>query len=419
MSGTGHTVKSYEEEMQSLNDNLVMMGSLTENQMADAMAAVIKVDKESVDKIVKNDGKINELRSTIDNQITTVLVKRAPMAVDLRITISTMKISHDLERIGDLAKSVAKKVKPLPVDLPDELIGSLRRLGDLVQKQLKDALDAYLNRSKDKAIEIWKKDEQVDDLTNLAMNEVATYLQKDKKNLEMATHLLFVTKNIERAGDHITNIATLLTFNLQKEGYKVSSSSNGEEALSSIKEKKPDLVLLDWMLPDLSGIKICQYLKQDEKVKNIPIIMLTAKGEEEDKVKGLNTGAEDYMTKPFSFPELLARIKSLLKRVKPNIVSEEATYLDLKIDRESMKVFRKEKEITLGPKEYKLLDFLIKQPKRVYSREQLLEHVWGDDINVESRTVDVHITRLRQSINIEGAKPLIRTVRSAGYSLEN
>ena len=217
MSGTGHTVKSYEEEMQSLNDNLVMMGSLTENQMADAMAAVIKVDKESVDKIVKNDGKINELRSTIDNQITTVLVKRAPMAVDLRITISTMKISHDLERIGDLAKSVAKKVKPLPVDLPDELIGSLRRLGDLVQKQLKDALDAYLNRSKDKAIEILKKDEQVDDLTNLAMNEVATYLQKDKKNLEMATHLLFVTKNIERAGDHITNIAESLYYLIEGE----------------------------------------------------------------------------------------------------------------------------------------------------------------------------------------------------------
>ena len=217
MSGTGHTVKSYEEEMQSLNDNLVMMGSLTENQMADAMAAVIKVDKESVDKIVKNDGKINELRSTIDNQITTVLVKRAPMAVDLRITISTMKISHDLERIGDLAKSVAKKVKPLPVDWPDDLIGSLRRLGDLVQKQLKDALDAYLNKSKDKAIEIWKKDEQVDDLTNLAMNEVATYLQKDKKNLEMATHLLFVTKNIERAGDHITNIAESLYYLIEGE----------------------------------------------------------------------------------------------------------------------------------------------------------------------------------------------------------
>ena len=194
-----------------------MMGSLTESQMADAMSAVIKVDKESVDKIVKSDGKINELRSIIDNQITTVLVKRAPMAVDLRITISTMKISHDLERIGDLAKSVAKKVKPLPVDLPDELTASLRRLGDLVQKQLKDVLDAYLNKSKDKAIEIWRKDEQVDDLTNLAMNEVATYLQKDKKNLEMATHLLFVTKNIERAGDHITNIAESLYYLIEGE----------------------------------------------------------------------------------------------------------------------------------------------------------------------------------------------------------
>lgn len=217
MAGTGHTVKSYEEEMQSLNDNLVKMGSLTETQIAEAMAAVIKVDKDSVDKIVKNDGNINELRSIIDEQITTVLVKRAPMAVDLRITISTMKISHDLERIGDLAKSIAKKVKPLPIDLPDELVGSLRRLGDLVQKQLKEILDAYLNKSKDKSMEIWRKDEQVDDLTNLAMNEVANYLQSDKKNLEIATHLLFVTKNIERAGDHITNIAESLYYLIEGE----------------------------------------------------------------------------------------------------------------------------------------------------------------------------------------------------------
>lgn len=214
-------------------------------------------------------------------------------------------------------------------------------------------------------------------------------------------------------------IQELLQYNLEKEGFKVSSSVNGEAALETIKEKIPDLILLDWMLPDLSGIKICQYLKQDKTVKDIPIIMLTAKGEEEDKVKGLNTGAEDYITKPFSFPELLARVKSILRRVKPSTVSDEASYLDLKIDRIAIKVYRKDKEINLGPKEYKLLNFMIKQPKRVYSREQLLEQVWGDDINVESRTVDVHITRLRQAINIEGSKPLIRTVRSAGYSLEN
>ena len=214
-------------------------------------------------------------------------------------------------------------------------------------------------------------------------------------------------------------IQELLQYNLEKEGFKVSSSVNGEAALETIKEKIPDLILLDWMLPDLSGIKICQYLKQDKTVKDIPIIMLTAKGEEEDKVKGLNTGAEDYITKPFSFPELLARVKSILRRVKPSTVSDEASYLDLKIDRIAIKVYRKDKEINLGPKEYKLLNFMIKQPKRVYSREQLLDQVWGDDINVESRTVDVHITRLRQAINIEGSKPLIRTVRSAGYSLEN
>jgi len=214
-------------------------------------------------------------------------------------------------------------------------------------------------------------------------------------------------------------ISDLLKYNLEKEGFRVSSSENGEEALGIIKEKKPDLILLDWMLPDLSGIKICQFLKQDSAVRDIPIIMLTAKGEEEDKVKGLNTGAEDYITKPFSFPELLARVKSILRRVKPSTVSEEASYLDLKIDRIAVKVYRKDKEINLGPKEYKLLNFMIKQPKRVYSREQLLEQVWGEDVNVESRTVDVHITRLRQAINIEGSKPLIRTVRSAGYSLEN
>ena len=217
MSDEAHIVKSYEEELQNLNDSLIKMGSLTESQLADSMEAIIKVDKESADKIIANDAKINELRAEIDNQIMTVLVKRAPMAIDLRITISTLKISHDLERIGDLAKSVAKKIKPLPHDLPKELIGSLRRLGDLVQKQLRNVLDAYLNKSKESAITIWKNDEQVDDLTNAAMNEVADFLGKSKKNLELATHLLFVTKNIERAGDHITNIAESLYYLIEGE----------------------------------------------------------------------------------------------------------------------------------------------------------------------------------------------------------
>ncbi|MBC8295932.1 phosphate signaling complex protein PhoU [Candidatus Pelagibacter sp.] len=217
MSDVTHTVKSYEDELQGLNDNLIKMGSLVESQLSDSMEAIIKVDKDAADKIIKNDEKINELRAIIEEQIVTVLVKRAPMAIDLRLTISTLKISSDLERIGDLAKSVAKKIKPLPHNLPEELVTSLKRLGSLVQTQLKDVLDAYLNQSKTDAIKIWKTDEKVDDLTHIAMNEVAKFLSEDKKNLDLATHLLFVTKNIERVGDHITNIAEAIFYLIEGE----------------------------------------------------------------------------------------------------------------------------------------------------------------------------------------------------------
>ena len=202
-----HIVKSYEEELQYLNDSVIKMGSLTESQLYYSMDAVIKVDKDSIDKIIKNDEQINKFRSKIDTQIMTLLVKRAPMAIDLRSTIAALKISQDLERIGDLAKSNAKKVKPLPLDLPEELLGNLKRLGDLVVKQLTDVINSYINRDYDKAKEVWVKDEQVDDLTYLAMNSVIAFLSKDKKNLDFSTHLIFATKNLERAGDHITNIA--------------------------------------------------------------------------------------------------------------------------------------------------------------------------------------------------------------------
>lgn len=212
-------------------------------------------------------------------------------------------------------------------------------------------------------------------------------------------------------------IITLIKYNLEKEGYKVSYSDNGNDGIKGIKNSLPDLVLLDWMLPDFSGVEICKNLKRDSKFKNIPIIMLTAKGEEEDKIKGLNSGADDYITKPFSFPELLARVKALLRRSKPSVVADIVEFEDLKIDRMTRRVYRKKKEIHLGPKEYDLLNFFIKNPKRVYSREQILENVWSENINVENRTIDVHIRRLRQNINIIGVKELIRTVRSAGYSL--
>ena len=213
-------------------------------------------------------------------------------------------------------------------------------------------------------------------------------------------------------------IVTLLKYNLEKEWHKVNYALNGEDAIRSIKDQNPDLILLDWMLPDISGIEVCRNLKRINLLKNIPIIMLTAKGEEEDKLKGFKTGADDYVTKPFSQKELIARVNALLKRAKPNAVEDVVIFEDLKVDRAQKRVFRGEKEVELGPTEFKLIDFLIKNPKRVYSREQLLNNVWGDNVYVESRTIDVHIRRVRKAINIDGKKDLIRTVRSSGYSLD-
>ena len=213
------------------------------------------------------------------------------------------------------------------------------------------------------------------------------------------------------------SIIQLIQFNLEKEGFIVSSSSNGNDGLKELKKFEPNLLLLDWMLPDLSGIDISKNIRKDNSFKDLPIIMLTAKGEEEDKIKGLDSGVDDYLTKPFSFNELMARIKAVLRRSNPNTVSDNLEFEDLVLDRIEKRVYRDKKEIQLGPTEFRLLEFFLVNPKRVYSRDQILENVWPNNINVESRTIDVHIRRLRKSINIQNKKELIRTVRSSGYYL--
>ena len=213
------------------------------------------------------------------------------------------------------------------------------------------------------------------------------------------------------------SIIQLVQHNLEKNGFIISSSLNGNDGLKELKKFQPDLLLLDWMLPDLSGIEICKNIRKDNSFKNLPVIMLTAKGEEEDKIKGLDSGVDDYLTKPFSFNELMARIKAVLRRSKPNTVSDNLEFEDLVLDRIEKRVYRDKKEIQLGPTEFRLLEFFLVNPKRVYSRDQILENVWPNNINVESRTIDVHIRRLRKSINIQNKKELIRTVRSSGYSL--
>ena len=213
------------------------------------------------------------------------------------------------------------------------------------------------------------------------------------------------------------SIIQLVQHNLEKNGFIVSSSLNGNDGLKELKKFQPDLLLLDWMLPDLSGIEICKSIRKDNSFKSLPVIMLTAKGEEEDKIKGLDSGVDDYLTKPFSFNELMARMKAVLRRSNPNIVSDSLEYEDLSLDRIEKRVFRDQQEIKLGPTEFRLLEFFLTNPKRVYSRDQILENVWPNNVNVESRTIDVHIRRLRQSVNLKNKKELIRTVRSSGYSL--
>ncbi len=213
-------------------------------------------------------------------------------------------------------------------------------------------------------------------------------------------------------------LATLLQYNLEKDGYEVGLASDGEETLVRMDERQPDLIVLDWMLPKVSGIEVCRRLRGKSETRNLPVIMLTARGEESDRVRGLDTGADDYVTKPFSMTELSARIRAVLRRIRPGLAEDSVRQGDIVIDRVAHRVKRAGREIHLGPTEFRLLDYLMQHPGRVFSREQLLDAVWGSDVYVEARTVDVHIGRLRKAINEAAEADPIRTVRSAGYSLD-
>ncbi len=210
----------------------------------------------------------------------------------------------------------------------------------------------------------------------------------------------------------------LLTYNLGTEGFQLVQAADGEEGLLMADETQPDLILLDWMLPKISGIEVCRRLKTRAQTKHIPIIMLTARGEETDKVRGLETGCDDYIVKPYSVVELVARVRAMLRRIRPSGVGEVLEFEDIRLDPEQYKVTRDGKAIKIGPIEYRLLLTFMEKPGRVWSREQLLDRVWGRDAYVDLRTVDVHVGRLRKSLNCNDSLDLIRTVRGAGYSLD-
>jgi two-component system, OmpR family, phosphate regulon response regulator PhoB len=215
-----------------------------------------------------------------------------------------------------------------------------------------------------------------------------------------------------------TALCELLTWNLSAEGYDVRSTGDGEEALLMVREQHPDAIILDWMIEQVPGIEVCRQLRKDRATASIPIVMLTARGEEEDRIRGLKTGADDYVTKPFSPRELMARVEALLRRSRPALAGTTLQFVDLELDPASHRVRREGEALHLGPTEFRLLRYFMERPGRVLSRQQILDGVWGMDSDIDERTVDVHIRRLRKAINRSGDADPIRTVRSAGYSME-
>ena len=213
-------------------------------------------------------------------------------------------------------------------------------------------------------------------------------------------------------------LATMLRYNLEKQGFRVEEAVDGQEALTRIAEGAPDIVLLDWMLPVMSGIEVCRQIRRRPATRDLPVIMVTARTEDQDAVRGLNTGADDYITKPFNMDALLARMRALLRRAGAVPVRGQHVFHDITMDLSAHRVHRNGRPIHLGPTEFRLLEFLMQHPRRVFSREELLNSVWGPDIHVEPRTVDVHIRRLRKSINGESELDVVRTVRAAGYALD-
>ena len=214
-------------------------------------------------------------------------------------------------------------------------------------------------------------------------------------------------------------LAELVQWHFAKEGYAIRHTPNGEDAMILVRERLPDIILLDWMIENLSGIEVCRRLRRDNDTSNIPIIMMSARGEEEDRVRGLDIGADDYVTKPFSPRELIARVNAVLRRVRPALAGEALSFADIEMDTVGYKVKRAGQTIPLGPTEFRLLRHFLEHPGWVFSRERLLDSVWGHDSDIEIRTVDVHIRRLRKALNANGQPDIIRTVRSAGYALDS
>ena len=469
-----HTVTSFDDDLEHIDSLIRDMGDWPAPWSVPPSARCSTPTPRWRSGSISDDAIMDAKQRELDDRAITLIAKRQPMAQDLRAVIGAIRMAGDLERIGDLAKNIAKRV------------GAIGQSADAAQRcrtastqwrswclRRSRTCSMPMRRASAEALRALRiDDEKIDVKYTSVFRELLTYMMEDPRNITACTHLLFCAKNLERIGDHVTNIAenayyvddrraaagqspqarrdragspgrvndrrrdamiapkimvvedeeplgVLLRYNLEAEGYQVEVVTRGDEAEIRLQENVPDLLVLDWMLPAVSGIELCRRLRMRPETERLPIIMLTARGEESDRVRGLATGADDYLVKPFSTPEFVARVRALLRRAKPEVLSTVLKVGDIVLDREAHRVYRKKSEIRLGPTEFRLLEFMMQHPGRVFSRGQLLDNVWGETIYIDERTVDVHVGRLRKAVNNGRMPDVIRTVRGAGYAISD
>ena len=477
-----HTVRAYDKDLDLLERRIAEMGGLAEKMVIDAMDALATGDAALAHQVVATDPRLDMLQREVEEQAVLTIARRQPVAIDLREIIGAIRVAGDLERVGDLAKNIAKRSVKIGLEfrVPRAIVG-IKHMNDFALELMKDVLDAYAQRDVERALDVWERDADLDALEDSVFRDLLTHMMEDPRNITFCAHLLFCSKNIERIGDHATNIAEtvfylvtgstlptdrpreppavgyrsrrrrrvtmnqarkemvrpgaasaprilivedesdlalLLGYNLEAEGYVVENVARGDEAELRLAENTPDLVILDWMLPGVSGLEICRRLRAREATRTLPVIMVTARGEEAERVRGLSVGADDYVVKPFSVPELMARVRALLRRSRPERIAERLYAGDLDLDRETRRVRRGVRDIHLGPTEFRLLEYLLEKPGRVFSRAQLLDAVWGQAAEIDERTVDVHVGRLRKALSRGRERDPIRTVRGTGYAFD-
>ncbi len=477
-----HTVRAYDKDLDLLERRIAEMGGIAEKMVIDAMDSLAAADTTLAHQVVATDPRLDMLQREVEEQAILTIARRQPVAIDLREIIGAIRVAGDLERVGDLAKNIAKRSLKIGVELrvPRAIVG-IKHMNDFALELMKDVLDAYAQRDVERALDVWERDADLDALEDSVFRDLLTHMMEDPRNITFCAHLLFCSKNIERIGDHATNIAEtvfylvtgsnlpterprsrrgpdtepdaggecmmnqarkeivrpgaasaprilivedesdlalLLGYNLESEGYLVENVTRGDEAELRLAENTPDLVILDWMLPGVSGLEICRRLRAREATRTLPVIMVTARGEEAERVRGLSVGADDYVVKPFSVPELMARVRALLRRSRPERIADRLYAGDLDLDRETRRVRRAGRDIHLGPTEFRLLEYLLEKPGRVFSRAQLLDGVWGQASEIDERTVDVHVGRLRKALSRGRERDPIRTVRGTGYAFD-